>query len=91
MSLYIAQKNLDIRPHLISYARCEECCKLYKIADVSSDDPNIMPKFTKCDFKEFPNHLMSNKRNTCGNILYKLVYIKNGIIKNQLQYFLQLA
>ena len=86
-SLYMAQKNLDIRPHLISYARCEVCCKLYKITDVSSDNPNIMPKFTKCDFKEFPNHPLSNKRNACGNILYKLVHTKNGIIKKPISIF----
>ena len=80
-SLYIAQKSLNTYVHLINYANCEKCCKLYKIADVSNNSPNFTPKFTRYVFQDFPNHPMSKKRNSCGNILYKLVHMKNGIIK----------
>jgi len=86
-SLYMAQKNLDIHAHLINYASCEEYCKLYRIADVSSDSPNITPKFMKCVFQEFPNHPMSNKRNACGTTLYKLVRTKKGMIKRPTSIF----
>ena len=65
----------------------EKCCKLYKIADVSNNSPNLMPKFTRCVFQDFPNHLMSKKRNSCGNILYKLNHTKNGIIKKPTSIF----
>jgi hypothetical protein len=80
-SLYMARKNLGICAHLTKYASCEKCCKLYRIADVSSNSPDIMPKYTNCVFQEFPNHPMSNKREVCGNLLYKLVPTKNGLIK----------
>ncbi|CAG8710698.1 15054_t:CDS:2, partial [Rhizophagus irregularis] len=53
-----------------------------KIADVSSNSPDITPKFTDCVFQEFPNHPMSNKREICGNPLYKLVPTKNGSFHN---------
>lgn len=80
-SLYMAQKNLGICTHLIKYAACEKCCKLYRISDVSSSNPNLMPKFMNCEFQEFPNHPMSHKRNACGTPLYKQVRTKDGIIK----------
>jgi hypothetical protein len=80
-SLYMAQKNLGICAHLIKYAACEKCCKLYSIADVSSSHPDYTPKFTNCVFEDFPNHPMSHKRNACGAPLYKQVHTKNGIIK----------
>lgn len=80
-SLYMAQKNLGICAHLIKYAACEKCCKLYKVSDVSSSNPNLTPKFTNCIYQDFPNHPMSHKRNACGTPLYKQVCTKNGIIK----------
>ncbi|CAB4415315.1 unnamed protein product [Rhizophagus irregularis] len=80
-SLYMARKNLGICVHLIKYAACEKCCKLYKTVDVSSSDPAIPPKFTKCIYQDFPNHPMSRKRDACGAPLYKEVHTRNGIIK----------
>ncbi len=80
-SLYITQKSLNTCVHLINYVNCEKCCKLYKIANVFNNSPNLTPKFTRCVFQDFSNHPMSKKRNSYGNILYKLIHIKNGIIK----------
>jgi len=80
-SLYMAQKDLGICVHLVKYAACEKCCKLYNISDVSSSHPSITPKFTNCIFQDFPNHPMSNKRNACGAPLYKQVRTMNGVIK----------
>jgi hypothetical protein len=80
-SLYKAQKNLGICVHLIKYAACKKCCKLYRITDVSSSNHEITPKFTNCVFQDFPNHPMSHKRNACGTLLYKQIHTKDGIIK----------
>jgi hypothetical protein len=80
-SLYMALKKFGICTHLIKYAACKKYCKLYQVADVSSSSTTLEPKFAKCVFQDFPNHPMSNKRNFCGNTLYKQVHTKNGIIK----------
>ncbi|CAB4407777.1 unnamed protein product [Rhizophagus irregularis] len=77
-SLYMARKKLGMCVHLIKYAACKECCKLYQISDVSSNDPNITPKFTKCIFQDFPNHSKSYGRKPCETPLYKNICTKNG-------------
>ncbi|PKY32855.1 hypothetical protein RhiirB3_394339, partial [Rhizophagus irregularis] len=71
-SLYMARKKLGMCVHLIKYAACKECCKLYQISDMSSNDPNITPKFTKCIFQDFPNHSKSYGRKPCETPLYKI-------------------
>ncbi|GES75867.1 hypothetical protein GLOIN_2v1792112 [Rhizophagus clarus] len=38
-SLYIACKKLGICAHIIKYASCEKCYKLYNVSEVSTDDP----------------------------------------------------
>ncbi|CAG8590102.1 13104_t:CDS:2, partial [Funneliformis mosseae] len=63
LSLYMTYKSLSICTHLIKYTACEKCCKLYNIADIFSNSPNLMPKYTNCVSQDFPNHLMSYKRN----------------------------
>jgi hypothetical protein len=80
-SLYMAQKKLGICVHLIKYAACKKCCKLYNPNDISSSNPAIMPKFTKCIYQDFPAHPMSNKRNPCEALLHKLIHTKKSVIK----------
>ena len=53
-SLYMAQKDLGICVHLVKYAACEKCCKLYKIDDVTSTNPAIVPKSQIAYSKIFP-------------------------------------
>lgn len=86
-SLYMARKKLGMCVHLIKYAACKECCKLYQISDVSSNDPNITPKFTKCIFQDFPNHSKSYGRKPCETPLYKNICTKNGVIKRPVLIF----
>ncbi|RIB03765.1 hypothetical protein C2G38_2224116 [Gigaspora rosea] len=38
------RKALGVCVHMIKYAKCEQCCKLYNTADVSTDKPNMVPK-----------------------------------------------
>ncbi|CAB4474032.1 unnamed protein product [Rhizophagus irregularis] len=80
-SLYMARKKLGFCVHIIKYAACDKCCKLYNIDDISSSKPAVAPKFTECTYQDFPDHPMSNKRNPCGATLYKNVYTKDGVIK----------
>ncbi|CAG8764055.1 9070_t:CDS:2, partial [Gigaspora rosea] len=40
----MASKALGVCVHMIKYATCEQCCKLYNTADVSTDKPNMVPK-----------------------------------------------
>ncbi|PKB93324.1 hypothetical protein RhiirA5_441643 [Rhizophagus irregularis] len=74
----MARKKLGFCVHIIKYAACDKCCKLYNIDDISSSKPAVAPKFTECTYQDFPDHPMSNKRNPCGATLYKNVYTKDG-------------
>jgi hypothetical protein len=80
-SLYMARKKLGFCVHIIKYAACNKCCKLYNIDDISSSKPAVAPKFTECTYQDFSDHPMSNKRNPCGASLCKNVYTKVGVIK----------
>jgi hypothetical protein len=65
----MACKMLGICAHIIKYAVCEKCCKLYDIAEVSTS--------THIDLS---NHLMSNQRNECMNKHTKTVHTINGTL-----------
>ncbi len=80
-SLYTARNNLGLCVHLIKYAACDKCCKLYNIDDISSSKSDVTPKFTECIYQDFPDHPMSNKRIPCGVPLYKNVRTKDGVIR----------
>ncbi|PKB98217.1 hypothetical protein RhiirA5_431735 [Rhizophagus irregularis] len=76
-SLYMVRKKLGFCVHIIKYAACNKCCKLYNIDDISSSKPAVAPKFTECTYQDFSDHPISNKRNPCGATLYKNVYTKD--------------
>ncbi|CAG8617978.1 4451_t:CDS:1, partial [Dentiscutata erythropus] len=69
----MACRMLGICPHMIKYVICETYCKLYSISDVSMKKPNQRPNISKYTFKDFPNHLMANKRQFCDDDLFKKV------------------
>ena len=79
-SLYMARKKLGVCAHVIKYATCEKCCKLYNVSEVSTDKPNQVPTTIHCNHSEFPNHPMANQRKECGAKLAKNVPVSNGII-----------
>ncbi|CAG8794057.1 7968_t:CDS:2, partial [Gigaspora rosea] len=43
-SLNMARKAFGVYAYMIKYATCEQCCKIYNTADVSTDKPNMVPK-----------------------------------------------
>ncbi|CAB4431023.1 unnamed protein product [Rhizophagus irregularis] len=47
-SLYMARKILGVCVHIIKYAACEKCCKLYNIAEVSTTTPTQVPIKSYC-------------------------------------------
>jgi hypothetical protein len=66
--------------HIIKYAVCEKCCKLYDIVEVSTTNPNQVPVKSHCTHIDLPNHPMSNQRNECMNKLTKTVHTINGTL-----------
>jgi len=60
-SLNKVRDALGVCTHMIKYATCKKCCKLYNVADLSTDKPNIIFKISHCTYQEFPNHLMANQ------------------------------
>ena len=79
-SLYMARKKLGICAHVIKYAACEKCCKLYNITEVSTDKPSQAPVLSHCTYIDFSKHLIANKREKCGAKLNKNISITGGII-----------
>ncbi|CAG8585903.1 6265_t:CDS:2 [Ambispora leptoticha] len=79
-TLNIACKNLGVCAHMIKYATCEQCCKLYNTADVSTEKANMAPKVTQCTFQEFLNHPMANYRCPCNYHVAKKVPVTKGVI-----------
>jgi hypothetical protein len=75
------QKKLGFCVHIIKYAACDKCCKLYNIDNISSSKSAVTSKFTEYIYQDFSDHPMSNKRNPCSTFLYKNVYTKDGVIK----------
>ncbi|CAB5216671.1 unnamed protein product [Rhizophagus irregularis] len=77
-SLYMACKILGVCVHIIKYAACEKCCKLYNIAEVSTTTPTQVPIKSHCTYIDLPNHPMANQRNECMTKLTKTVHTING-------------
>ena len=73
-SLYMARKLLGIYDHIIKYATCGKCCKLYTVKELPTNKPY------QCTFKEFPNHPMTKLRTACNADITKMVPTKQGII-----------
>ncbi|PKY38937.1 hypothetical protein RhiirA4_452039 [Rhizophagus irregularis] len=79
-SLYMARKTLGICAHIIKYAACEKCCKLYDVAEVSNINPNQVPVKSHCIHIDLPNHPMANQKNECMTKLTKTVHTINGTL-----------
>lgn len=80
-SLYMARKKLGVCAHIIKYASCEKCCKLYNVTEVSTDDPRqAAPTTIHCTYVDFPNHPMMNQRERCGAKVAKEVPVTGGMI-----------
>ncbi|CAG8448083.1 5495_t:CDS:2 [Gigaspora rosea] len=83
--------TLGICANMIKYTTCEKCCKLYSIADVSTDKPNLSPKISYCTFQDFPNHPMANKRQPCTSPIAKKVPVTGGVIFKPTLIFLTIS
>ena len=79
-SLYMARKKLGVCAHIIKYAACEKCCRLYNVTEVSSNIPDQVPTTLNCNYVDFPNHPMENQRESCNVKLAKIIPTKDGII-----------
>src|SRR5260364_491373 len=77
-SLAKAREVLGVCAHMVKYATCEKCCKLYNVADVSTEKPNMVPKISHCTFQDFPNHPMANQRRPCNSPITKKILISKG-------------
>ncbi|CAG8780676.1 18268_t:CDS:1, partial [Gigaspora rosea] len=87
----MAHKALEICAHMIKYATCEKCCKLYSVADVLTDKPNLSLKISHCTFQGFPNHPMANKRQPCTSPIAKKVSVTGGVIFKPILIFLTIS
>ncbi|CAG8532192.1 115_t:CDS:2 [Funneliformis caledonium] len=59
-SLHIVRKLFGISDHMIKYATCKKCCKIYAVKDLTTDKPYY------CTFKDFLNHPMTKLRSPCS-------------------------
>ncbi len=73
-------KSLDVCTHIIKYAICKKCCKLYNILEVSTDEPSQVLIASQCTYVDFSNHLIANQRVQYDAKLSKKVLITNGIV-----------
>ena len=80
ISLYMARKKLGVCAHIIKYAACEKCCRLYNVTEVSSNIPDQVPTTIHCNYVDFPNHPMENQRESCNAKLAKIIPTKDRII-----------
>ena len=76
----MARKKLGICAHVIKYAACEKCCKLYNITEVLTDKPSQASVLSHCTYIDFSKYLMANKREKCEAKLNKNISITGGII-----------
>ena len=72
-SSHNAKKLLQIGKITKTYAVCPKCNKLHKVADISEEN--------KCNFIEFPKHIMKKHRAECGEAILKNIPVTNGYIK----------
>ncbi|GBC36556.2 uncharacterized protein LOC110040724 [Rhizophagus irregularis DAOM 181602=DAOM 197198] len=79
-SLYMARKKLGVCAHIVKFASCEKCCKLYNVTEVSTNDPYQVPATIHCTYVDFPDHPMANQRKKCNATLAKKVPVTNGTI-----------
>ncbi|CAG8482992.1 15100_t:CDS:2 [Gigaspora rosea] len=86
-TLKIACKALGICAQMIKYAICKKCCKLYSVADVSTNKPNLSPKI----IQDFPNHPIANKRQPCTSYIAKKVPVTSGVIFKPTLIFLTIS
>ena len=86
-SLYMARKRLGVCAHIIKYATCEKCCKLYNVTEVTTNKPDHVPNISDCTYVDFLNHPMINQRGKCDAKLAKQISVKDGVIYKPIKIF----
>ncbi|CAG8637774.1 2242_t:CDS:2 [Funneliformis mosseae] len=87
-SLYMTRKSLSVCAHIIKYAVCEKCCKLYNVSEVSTDEYSQVLTASQCTYVDFPNHPMANQRVQYSVKFAKKIPITNGIVYYPFMVFL---
>ena len=80
-SLYMARKELGVCAHIIKYASCEKCCKLYNVTDVSTDEPGQVPITSHCTYVDFSNHPMANQIKVPPETKRFQTYVETKMVK----------